>query len=72
MCDRSDTVDKRFFLDDLEVKPDSMEALVSVGSIDASEGDMSGAPPGTPLVKIVRLNAIMGSLETVGAAITAS
>ena len=66
LCDRSDTVDKRFFLDDLEVKPDSMEALVSVGSIDATEGDMSGAPPGTPLVKIVRLNAIMGSLETVG------
>jgi hypothetical protein len=66
VCDKTDTIDKRFFLDDLENKPETMEALVSVGSIDASEGDNSGVPPGTPLIKIVRLNAIMGSLETIG------
>lgn len=27
---------------------------------------VTGAEPGTPLVKVVRLNAIMGSLETIG------
>lgn len=37
MCDATDTVDKRFFLDDLEIKKESMEALVAVGSIDAQE-----------------------------------
>ena len=66
VCDKTDTVDKRFFLDDLEIKSETMEALVSVGSVDAQEGDDSGAAPGTPLVKLVRLNAIMGSLETIG------
>jgi len=66
VCDSTDTVDKRFYMDHLEVKPDTMENLVDVGSIDAKEGDDSGAPPGTALVKLVRLNAIMGSLETIG------
>jgi hypothetical protein len=43
VCDHTDTVDKRLFLDHLEIKPDTMENLVSVGSIDAKEGDDSGA-----------------------------
>ena len=40
-------MDKRFFLNHLEVKPESMSALIAAGSIDAKEGDGSGAPPGT-------------------------
>ena len=66
LCDKTDTVDKRFYLDDLEVKPEGMDVLVDVGSIDARAGELSGVDEGTPLVKIVRLNAIMGSLETIG------
>lgn len=31
-----------------------------------STGLLAGAVPGRPLVKLVRLNAIMGSLETIG------
>ena len=42
VCDHTDTVDKRLFLDHLEIKPDTMENLVAVGSIDAIEGDGSG------------------------------
>jgi hypothetical protein len=46
-------MDKRFFLDDLENKPETMEALVSVGSIDAVEGDDSNVPPGMRSAKSV-------------------
>jgi hypothetical protein len=53
VCDKTDTMDKRFFLDDLENKPETMEALVSVGSIDAVEGDDSNVPPGMRSAKSV-------------------
>ena len=56
---------RRWSLHDLDHIEEPLEEMVTVGSIDASADDETNTP-GTPLVRLVRLNAIMGSLETVG------